>query len=220
MKQAVIYCRVSTDKEAQVSSLQRQEQELKALAGEMSMEVIKVIKEQASGFQLDRDGVFELLDCIKEENVDAVLIQDETRLGRGNAKIALLHCLMKEGVRIYTYTHKGEMELSESDSMVLQIVGIVEEYQRKLHNMKISRGMKKAIDKGYRPEKNIKNHNQSKGPEKKVVPIEEIVRLRKNDLTFADIAATLRGFGYNVSKATVNRRYLEYMASLSAEDKN
>lgn len=219
MKKAIIYCRVSTEKETQASSLERQEQELLALAESLSLQVVKVIKERESGFQLNRDGVLELLDCIKSEEIDSVLLQDETRLGRGNAKIALLHCILKEGAKIYTQTHKGEMELSESDSMVLQIVGIVEEYQRKLHNAKISRGMKKAVNNGFRPQKNIKNSNRSNGPEKKEVPIEEIVRLRKNGLTFADIAATLRGFGYQVSKATVNRRYLEYIEEKSEEYK-
>lgn len=210
MKQAIIYCRVSTDKDTQATSLERQEQELLKMADELSLNVVKIIKEKESGFQLNRDGVFELLDTLKEDHIDALLIQDETRLGRGNAKIALLHCVLKEGVRIYTSTHKGEMELSESDSMVLQIVSIVEEYQRKLHNMKISRGMRKAVDNGFRPQKNLKNQHLSKGPDKKEVPIEEIVRLRENGLTFKDIAATLRGFGYDVSKATVNRRYIEY----------
>jgi transcriptional regulator len=42
------------------------------------------------------------------------------------------------------------------------------------------------------------------------IPIEEIIKLRANGLTFSEIAATLRGFGYNVSKATVNRRFLEH----------
>ncbi|WP_019242188.1 MULTISPECIES: YneB family resolvase-like protein [Bacillus] len=214
MKRAIIYCRVSTEKETQETSLKRQEQELNQLAHQLSFEVVKIISEKESGYQLNRDGVFELLDCIKENDIDAILIQDETRLGRGNAKIALLHCIVKEGVKIYTHSHQGEMEFSESDSMVLQIVGIVEEYQRKLHNMKISRGMKKAVDNGYKPQKNIKNQDQSKGPEKKIVPIQEIIRLRENGLTFSEIAATLRGFGYQVSKATVNRRYLEYMESL------
>ncbi len=218
MKQAIIYCRVSTEKETQDSSLERQEKELLSLADRLSLNVVKIIKERESGFELNRDGVLELLDCIKEEEIDVVLLQDETRLGRGNAKIALLHCILKEGVRIFTQTHKGEMELSESDSMVLQIVSIVEEYQRKIHNAKISRGMKKAVQSGYRPEKNIKNNHLSSGPEKKSIPIEEIIRLRENGLTFADIAATLRGFGYQVSKATVNRRYLEYIESQSEED--
>ncbi|MGN1400519.1 MAG: recombinase family protein [Bacillus sp. (in: firmicutes)] len=218
MKQAIVYCRVSTEKETQESSLRRQEEELLELADKLSYQVVKVIKEQASGYNLDRDGVLELLDALKVGDAEAVLVQDETRIGRGNAKIALLHCILKEGAQIYTLSHKGEMELSESDSMVLQIVGIVEEYQRKLHNIKISRGMKKAVKNGYKPQRNIKGSDQSSGPPKKEVPIQEIARLRSNGLTFAEIAATLRGFGYQVSKATVNRRYLEYMEENERSD--
>lgn len=92
---AIIYARVSTVKEEQETSLKRQEEELLALAAMHKMNVVKVIKEKASGYDLDRDGVFDMLATLKEESIDAVLIQDETRLGRGQAKIALLHCLLK-----------------------------------------------------------------------------------------------------------------------------
>lgn len=207
---AVIYCRVSTKKDTQESSLVRQEEELLSLARSQGLEVIKVIREQASGYDLERDGILELLTTIKEEKVKAVLIQDETRLGRGNAKIALLHCIVKEGATLYSISHNGELQLSESDSMVLQIVSMVEEYQRKLHNIKIKRGMNRAIKQGYRPERNLKNQGENSGRDRKEAPITEIVRLRENGLTFAEIAATLRGFGYQVSKATVHRRYQEY----------
>lgn len=37
--------------------------------------------------------------------------------------------------------------------MVLEIVSIVEEYQRKIHNMKIRRGMKRAVKNGFKPQK-------------------------------------------------------------------
>ncbi|SEM49896.1 Site-specific DNA recombinase [Mesobacillus persicus] len=208
---AVIYCRVSTKKDTQESSLVRQEEELLSLARNQGMEVIKVIREQASGYDLERDGILELLATIKEEKSKAVLIQDETRLGRGNAKIALLHCIVKEGATLYSISHNGELQLSESDSMVLQIVSMVEEYQRKLHNIKIKRGMNRAIKQGYRPERNLKNQGENSGRERKDAPITEIVKLRENGLTFAEIAATLRGFGYQVSKATVHRRYQEHM---------
>jgi DNA invertase Pin-like site-specific DNA recombinase len=214
---AVIYCRVSTTKETQETSLQRQEEELVQLAKEHQLEIVKIIKEQASGYELDRDGILELLDMVKEGIVQAVLIQDETRLGRGNAKIALLHCILREKAKLYSIADNGELQLSESDSMVLKIVGIVEEYQRKLHNSKIKRGMKRAVKNGYKPERNLKNQGESSGRDKIVVPIAEIVRLRKNELTFADIAATLRGFGYKVSKATVHRRYQEYLDSLEEQ---
>lgn len=218
MINAVIYCRVSTNKETQETSLKRQEEELIKLAGQYHFNVVSIIREQASGYDLERDGILQLLDLLKEKTVQAVLIQDETRLGRGNAKIALLHVMMKEGAKLYSISHNGELQLSESDSMVLKIVGMVEEYQRKLHNIKIKRGMKRAVAQGYKPEKNLKNLEINSGREKIEVPIEEIVRLRKNKLTFSEIAATLRGFGYNISKATVHRRYQESQQTIQSED--
>lgn len=215
---AIIYCRVSTNKETQETSLKRQEEELTQLATRYQFEVDSIIKEQASGYDYDRDGILELLERIKDEQVEAVLIQDETRLGRGNAKIAILHCILKEGIKLYSISHNGELQLSESDSMVLKIVSMVEEYQRKLHNVKIKRGMKRAIQQGYKPEKNLKNLGDHSGREKIEVPIEEIYKLRKNGLTFAEIAATLRGFGYKISKATVHRRYQEYIETLEGNE--
>ena len=208
---AIIYCRVSTNKETQETSLKRQEEELIQLAKQYGFEIDAIIKEQASGYDFERDGILEVLERIKDPQVQGLLIQDETRLGRGNAKIALLHCIIKEGIQLYSISHNGELQLSESDSMVLKIVSMVEEYQRKLHNVKIKRGMKRAVEQGYKPEKNLKNLGQASGRDKIEVPIEQIIRLRGNDLTFAEIAATLRGFGYNISKATVHRRYQEYI---------
>lgn len=206
----MIYCRVSTTKQTQETSLQRQKEELEKLAAEYGMNVVKIIQEQASGYDVEREGIIELLDAIKQHHIDVVLVQDETRLGRGNAKIALLRCLKKEGIRVYTVSHRGELQLSEADSMVLEIISIVEEYQRKIHNLKIKRGMQRAVQNGYRPENNLRNVGEHAGRDRKDVPIEEIVRLRQNRLTFAEIAATLRSFGYDVSKPTVHRRYKEY----------
>jgi DNA invertase Pin-like site-specific DNA recombinase len=208
---AIIYCRVSTEKEEQETSLERQKEELEQLAKKHGFEVAKVIMEQASGYEVDREGVFELFSALKEQEIDALLVQDETRLGRGHARIALLHCIQKEGVKIYTIAHNGEMQLSEADEMVLNIISIVEEYQRKIHNLKIKRGMKRAVERGYRPERNLKHMGENAGRERIELPVEEIVRLRHSGLTFAEIAATLRGFGYHVSKATVHRRYREYV---------
>ncbi|MCT8139906.1 recombinase family protein [Anaerobacillus sp. CMMVII] len=207
---AIIYCRVSTDKEAQHSSILRQKEELVMLAKKNDLEIYKIIEEKASGYEIEREGIFELLDDFKEKRADVLLIQDDTRLGRGNTKIALVHQLLKNEVQIQTINDSGELKLSETDTLVLNIVSIVEEYQRKLHNLKIKRGINKAIENGFNPRKNLGNTNLG-GRTKKEVPIEEIVRLKSMKLTFREIAATLRGFGYDVSKATVHRRYQEYL---------
>ncbi|SDB89709.1 Site-specific DNA recombinase [Pelagirhabdus alkalitolerans] len=206
----IIYCRVSTNKTTQETSLKRQREELQSLAQKQGFNVIRVIEEKRSGYEVDRPGILELLDRVMDDTVEGVLIQDETRLGRGQTKIALYHQLKKSGIAIYSLSTLGELQLSESDEMVLEIVSIVEEYQRKIHNIKIKRGMKKAVQNGYKPEKNLKNQDLAPGRDRKVFPIEEVIRLKENGLTFHDIAITLRGLGYEVSKATVHRRYQEH----------
>ncbi|GAA0444860.1 recombinase family protein [Lentibacillus halophilus] len=208
---AIIYCRVSTDKSAQETSLKRQNDELTDLAARYHFTIAESIEERSSGYDINRDGIFQMLDYFSSGQADSLLIQDETRLGRGNTKIALFHQLHKMNVNIYTIQHNGRLELSESDSMVLHIVSIVEEYQRKIHNAKIKRGMRKAVNNGFNPGNNLTNRDKAPGKERKQFPMDEVVRLRENhQMTFEEIAHTLNQLGHPVSKATVNRRYQEH----------
>ncbi|WP_188455618.1 YneB family resolvase-like protein [Virgibacillus oceani] len=208
---AIIYCRVSTDKKTQETSLARQKQELTVLAKRNNFTIVDIIQEQASGYDVDREGIFRMLDYFSLKKAECLLIQDETRLGRGNTKIALFHQMQKLNISIYTAIHDGKLELSESDSMVLQIVSVVEEYQRRIHNAKIKRGMRKAVLDGYDPSQNLSNRNKAPGRERKSFPIDEVIQLRGKNLTFSEIARTLNGMGYAISKATVHRRYQEYI---------
>ena len=75
-------------------------------------------------------------------------------------KLPCFMLFLKRECKIYSFLMMEKLELSDSDSMVIQIVSIVEEYQRKLHNFKIKRGMIRAVEKGYRPQKNL---SESKG---------------------------------------------------------
>lgn len=191
-------------------SLVRQEEELVELAEELGLDVQGVFKDKHSGFDIDREGLLGLLDFIRDEEVDAVLIQDETRLGRGNARMAVLHLLAKTNTAIYSRNDSGPIALNEMDTMLLEILAIVEEYQRKLHNAKIRRGMKRAVREGYRPERNLRNRGNAEGRERLEVPVQEIVTLRAKGLTYEEITDVLKGLGHDISKATVHRRFKEY----------
>lgn len=207
---AIIYCRVSTNKTEQETSLRRQREELKELAVKHNIEIVKIIEEQISGYEIDRDGIFTMLAYFTDNQANCLLIQDETRLGRGNTKIALLHQIQKMNVHVYSGTDDGELQLSEADSMVLQIVSVVEEYQRKIHNMKIKRGMKRAIEQGYDPSQNLSNRTFSPGRKRLDFPMDQVLTLRKQEKTFDEITRILNERGYKISKATVHRRYKEF----------
>lgn len=213
----VIYCRVSTDKESQESSIIRQKEELSNYCLLKGYKVVCEIEEKISGFEEVRDGLINALEYIKSGKANAILVQDETRIGRGTAKIAILHQVNKYGGEVISLQGDGPLNITEMEGMVLEMLALVEEYQRRLTNSKIKRGVRKAIDEGYDPSQNLKNKHLG-GRDKKEVPLDEIVRLKSLNLTFHDIAATLRGFGYDVSKATVHRRYKEYTESKPVTD--
>jgi len=213
LMKAIIYCRVSTTKTNQQTYLERQQIELNELAKKYDLEIIKCISEQASGYDIDRDGIFTILEYFIDKQAQYLLIQDETRLGRGNAKIALIHELQKLNVHILTSINESELELSEADSMVLQIVSAVEEYQRKVHNIKIKRGMQRAISQGYNPAKNLGPLANSPGRNRLKVPIDKIINLREKGFTFDEITEKLKLQGYVISRATIHRRYQEYKNS-------
>ncbi|MEK4494261.1 YneB family resolvase-like protein [Ureibacillus sp. FSL W8-0352] len=211
---AVIYARVSTEKNEQETSLERQKEELSIYAQQLGFQVVNIFEDQHSGYDVNREGLLEMMDYIVEHNIGSVFVQDETRLGRGHARVAVLHLLKKSDIEIFSLNDAGPLTMNEMDTMLLEILAIVEEYQRKIHNAKIKRGMRRAVENGYRPERNFKNKHKREGRERIDVPIEEVVNLREKGLTFQEIASILRGLGYEVSKATVHRRYMEYKERL------
>ncbi|HWI48787.1 MAG TPA: recombinase family protein [Rummeliibacillus sp.] len=209
-KKAVLYCRVSTEKETQDTSIERQEIELRDFAKSEGYEVAEVFTDRHSGYDIDREGLLDLLEFMKEYRIPTLFVQDETRLGRGNGRMAVLHLLQKMNVDIFTLSDSGNIQLNDMDTMLLEILALVEEYQRKLHNAKIRRGMKRAVQNGYRPENNLKDRGNPEGRERIDAPIEQIISLRQKGMTFEEITATLNGLGFQISKATVHRRFKEY----------
>ncbi|WP_397537605.1 recombinase family protein [Rummeliibacillus pycnus] len=207
---AVLYCRVSTEKETQDTSIERQEIELRDFAKLEGYEVAEVFTDRHSGYDIDREGLLDLLEFMKEYHIFTLFVQDETRLGRGNGRMAVLHLLQKMNVDIFTLSDSGNIKLNDMDTMLLEILALVEEYQRKLHNAKIRRGMKRAVQNGYRPENNLKDRGNPEGRDRIDAPIEQIISLRQKGMTFEEITATLNGLGFQISKATVHRRFKEY----------
>ena len=124
---AVLYCRVSTEKDTQETSLVRQQEELTSYAKSLGFSDLSVYKDQHSGYEVDRDGLLDMLDFMKEQQVKALFVQDETRLGRGNARMAVLHLIQKYEATVYTLNDAGPIALNEMDTMLLEILAIVEE---------------------------------------------------------------------------------------------
>ena len=74
MTKAIIYCRVSTEKEAQETSIKRQQEELQLFANKYNFEIINIIEEKQSGYEIEREGIFEMLEEFQSGKANTLLI--------------------------------------------------------------------------------------------------------------------------------------------------
>src|SRR5215218_9185505 len=84
-KRAAIYCRVSTSKQEDGTSLETQEQRCRAHAAELGYTVVEtlVVREIYSGAELfDRAGLNRIRDAIRRRDVEAVVVYAIDRLSR------------------------------------------------------------------------------------------------------------------------------------------
>ena len=79
---AVIYARVSSDKQARQGDLDRQVEALKKYAAEHGYQVVEVIRDIGSGLKTNRRGLKKLFRMVTQHRVDVVLVTYRDRLTR------------------------------------------------------------------------------------------------------------------------------------------
>jgi len=115
MKKAVILARVST----QIQDFDRQVNELTEYASTHSMEIVKVFANKVSGARKneDRPEILEMIEYVKSNKVDKVLVLEISRLGRNTLEalkvIELLNnekiCLFVKNYNIETLDEKSNI---------------------------------------------------------------------------------------------------------------
>ena len=134
-KRAVIYTRISNDKEGAGLGVGKQEEDCRALAARLGLEVIEPVREdndltafKGGGRSKTRLGYEALLDDIRTRRAEAVLAWHTDRLHRDLAELDRYIKTCGEGRSgIPTYTVQGgELDLSTSSGrMVARILGAV-----------------------------------------------------------------------------------------------
>ncbi len=122
MKKAIIYCRAASTEDAEMR-LSTQASDCLAYAKEHSYEVLEVISEMGiSGLNLNREGLQKLLSMCHNNEIEAVIVSDISRLARGiNQLKSLFQTFADTQVELVPLTPKPflmELYLSESHSLV------------------------------------------------------------------------------------------------------
>ena len=132
MKAALIYARVSSDKQREEHTIASQTAALRVFAQEQGFSVPDewVIEDEGySGATLVRPGLERVRDLVAEGQVDAVLVHSPDRLSR---KYAYQVLLLEEFARnnVQTIFIKAPQTATPEDQLLLQFQGMIAEYER------------------------------------------------------------------------------------------
>lgn len=176
MPKAAIYARVSSEGDRQ--NTDRQVVDLQAYAASAGLEVVRVFTEKASGASDDRPVLTECLDWCCAGNVDILLVSEISRLGRSVKVIVdAVDRFTKAGVSIHfqdigidTLLPSGEENTYAT--MLVTMLGLGAQMERKLILGRLNSGRKLAIEKGVamgRKPGSVKTREQKEKEYSKVI---------------------------------------------------
>lgn len=142
---AVIYARVSSNKQREQGDLDRQVELLKKYANERGYIIVDIITDVGSGLKEERRGLRKLLRMVVEGRVNVVLITYRDRLARFGYKY-LQFFFEKHGARIEEVLHEEKEPLEE---LVEDFLAIIVSFAGKIYG-KRSHKVKKLVEHNKR----------------------------------------------------------------------
>jgi site-specific DNA recombinase len=154
MQKALIYCRVSTEEQAQEGySLDAQEKFCRQFAQNNGYDVFGVYRDEGkSGTNLDRPALQDLLAKIQQDkSINAVLVQETDRLARNTKDHLTIKALMqKEDTRLISVA-QPMLDDSPEGNMIDTILASVNQFQSDLNGRKTKKGLQQKFDSGWWP---------------------------------------------------------------------
>ena len=150
MPQVALYARVSTDRQAMHQTIEQQVERLQAYARQRGWTIPpeRMYRDDGvSGARLDRPALDRLRDAIGQGQVDVLLIASPDRLAR---RYAYQVWLLEEFARAVCEVAFLERPPSDDpqDALVIQIRGVVAEYERTVIADRMRRGRLAALRAG------------------------------------------------------------------------
>jgi len=189
MKKAVIYARVSSEGDRQ--STDRQVADLQAYAAGAGFEVVRVFTEKASGANDDRPVLAECLDWCCAGNTDILLLSEISRLGRSVKVIVdsvdrltkASVCIHFQDISVDTLLPSGEE--NQYATMLVTMLGLGAQMERKLILGRLNSGRKHAIENGV---KMGRKTGYRKSKEQKEKEYAEVIKMLRKGISIRNTA--------------------------------
>lgn len=227
VKRAVGYCRISTILQLENSSLKEQEDKIRLYADLHNIELDRLFIDKAlSGKSTDRPEYDNMIDYVKNNNIDMILVYKNDRIHRSLYNLlAMIKELQEFNVSLVSITEHFDTSTPQG-MLFLQMLGSFAEFERAMitertRNGRIARlnenkwtGGKPAL--GYK----INKEGRFEINEKEAEIVKDIFKLRSKGLSLAKI-----GDKYGFSKQKVdyilkNKNYIGIFEYRGKKEKN
>ncbi|KPJ55167.1 hypothetical protein AMJ47_01475 [Parcubacteria bacterium DG_72] len=154
MKNALIYCRVSTEEQAKEGySLDAQEKFCAKFAEDDDYRIVGVFRDEGkSATSLNRQALQDLLaKCQQDDSIDAVFVQETDRLARNTKDhLTIRAILQKAGVKLVSVA-QPMLDDSPEGNMIDTILASVNQFQSDLNSRKTKKGLQERFNQGWWP---------------------------------------------------------------------
>jgi DNA invertase Pin-like site-specific DNA recombinase/uncharacterized Zn finger protein (UPF0148 family) len=154
MEKAFIYCRVSTEEQAEKGySLDAQAKYCRDFAVRNGYEVAGVYRDEGrSGTNLNRPALKDLLLRVQEDkSIKAIIIQETDRLARNTKDHLTVRALLrKAGVKLISVA-QPMLDDSPEGNMIDTIIASVNQFQSDINSRKTKKGLQEKFDSGWWP---------------------------------------------------------------------
>jgi DNA invertase Pin-like site-specific DNA recombinase len=154
MPQCLVYCRVSTEEQAEKGySLDTQEKLCRGFAERNGYHVAGVYRDEGkSGTTLDRPALQDLLaKCTKGTVVGAVIVQETDRLARNtHDHLTIRALLQKANVKLISIA-QPMLDDSPEGKMIDTILASVNQFQSDLSGRKVRKALQEKFEQGWWP---------------------------------------------------------------------
>ena len=154
MPQCLVYCRVSTEEQADKGySLDTQEKLCRDFAERTGYRVAGVYRDEGkSGTTLDRPALQDLLaKCTKGTSINAVVVQETDRLARNtHDHLTIRAILQKAGVKLISVA-QPMLDDSPEGKMIDTILASVNQFQSDINSRKTRKALQEKFNQGWWP---------------------------------------------------------------------
>lgn len=154
MQKALIYCRVSTEEQAEKGfSLDAQEKFCRNFAKDNGYTVTTVYRDEGkSATSLNRPALQDLLSkCQQDKSIDAAIVQETDRLARNTKDHLTIKALLKKADVKLISVAQPMLDDSPEGNMIDTILASVNQFQSDINSRKTKKGLQERFDEGWYP---------------------------------------------------------------------